>query len=132
MALSLNDLNLKKKCDSPAEMELLGVDGKDTGVKLMVLGGHSEVVSQHVNRALNDARRNAALAAKRGRKTIQYTPIEDDIEFGIESVAVRIVGWSGITEPYSQENALALCASNAEVCRQVREFSEDIANFTKG
>ena len=35
--ISLNDLNLKKKCDTPAEMDLVGVDGKETGVKLMQL-----------------------------------------------------------------------------------------------
>lgn len=131
MAISLKDLDLKKKCESPAEMELLGSEGQSTGVRLMVLGGQAEAVTRHINKAINEARRNAALAVRRDRRG-HVSTIEEDIEFGVESVAVRIVGWSGITEEYTPDNAVTLCASNTDICRQVREFSEDLANFTKG
>jgi len=63
---------------------------------------------------------------------VDYTPIEEDEQFGIESVALRIVGWEGITEECTRENAVKLCTVNAHIRNQVAEFSEDLANFTKG
>lgn len=131
MALSLADLNLSKQCDNAAPLELVGQDGKPLGVTLMVLGGHSATVTNAINKAMNTRRRAEALAAKRGKKS-EYVPIEEDIEFGIEATAVRISGWSGLSEEYSAANAAELCRINPEIAKQVREFSEDLANFTKG
>lgn len=131
MALSLSELDLTKQCESASKLELLSPDGRPLGVTLMVIGGHSETVSKHINKALNNRRKAEALALKRGKRT-EYTPIEDDIDFGIEATAIRVVGWEGIKEEFTPENALKLCASNADICRQIRDFSEDIANFTKG
>jgi hypothetical protein len=130
-AFSLADLNLQKKCQEAVDFKPLTPSGKELGITLKVLGGHAPAVQDWVNKALNDRRRAEAINAKRGRNS-DIRSIEDDIDFGIEVIAIRIVGWEGITEPWSPENALLLCRTNPEILSQVREFSEEIANFTKG
>lgn len=132
MTISLADLNFQKKCEDAVDFEPTTPTGKGLGFTLKVIGSHAPAVQKWVNKHLNDRRRAEALQAKRKGKGIEYTPIEDDIDFGVELVAIRVVGWEGIEEPWSPENALLLCRTNADVCAQVREFSEDIANFTKG
>jgi len=129
--MSLAELNLQQSCETSMEMEILTKGGKSTGVFLSVLGGESQIVKNWVNKELNARRRAEFIQTKRG-KIVEVRPVEDDIDFGVELVAIRIVGWRGITEPYSPENALLLCSTNAEILNQVREFSEDTENFTKG
>lgn len=128
---SLADLNLQKKCEDAVEFEPTTSTGKGLGIFLTVLGAHAPAVQRWVNKSLNERRRAEALQVRRG-KNGDIRPIEEDIDFGIEVVAIRITGWRGITEEFSPENALKLCQINPEICAQVRETSEDLANFTKG
>lgn len=130
--ISLDTLNLNQKCEKPVALEVLGLDGKPIGVTMQVLGAHSKVVQDFINREINASRTKQAMDAKFSRKKVNVTPIEDDIAFGIESVAIRIASWDGISEDCTPENAVKLCTINSDICRQVREFSEDLANFTKG
>lgn len=127
--LSLSELDLGKKCDAPAPLELLGVDGKPLGITIQVLGAHAETVTGFIRQEINAKRIKASAMT---RSTTQHTSIQDDIAFGIRSVAVRIAGWNGISEDYTPENAVVLCEINPDIRRQVLEFSEDLANFTKG
>ncbi|MDA3832282.1 MAG: hypothetical protein PF495_02695 [Spirochaetales bacterium] len=129
-SFSLSDLNTVKKCDESVVFEPVGADGKKLGFSLSVLGAHSTTVQKWVNKELNKRRRQEAVQKKRGAADTR--PVEDDIEFGYEVVAIRITGWEGITDEFTPENALLLCQTNPDICLQVREVSEDIANFTRG
>lgn len=129
--ISLSDLNIKSKCNEPVEFEPTDSKGNGMGITVLVLGAHSDVVQKHVNKELNRRRKQDFLKAKKG-KDAELVPVEEDIEFGIEATAIRIVGWEGIAEDYSPENAIVLCSVNPDICSQIREFSEDIGNFTKG
>ena len=129
--VSLADLNVVKRCEESAEMEYMDAGGKGTGVFLSVVGAHAPRVQNWINRELNNRRRYDAVQAKRG-KLSDVRMIEDDIDFGVEVVSIRITGWRGITDPFNAENSLELCKINPEICQQVREFSENIANFTQG
>lgn len=131
--ISLESLDLCKACDEAVSLNPLDANGEELGIELLVLGAHSQAIQDALNKKINKQRAKQAIDARSSRrKPADYTPIEDDIQFGIESVAVRIAGWSGITEEYSPEMAIKLCTINPDICRQVREFSEDIGNFTKG
>lgn len=132
MAISISDLNLNKQCEQPAQLELIGTDGQPLGVSMMVLGAHAKQVQDFITSSINAKRAKQAMDAKFSRKKADYVKVEDDIDFSVESVAVRIVSWSGITEECNRENAVKLCTINADICSQVREFSEDLGNFTKG
>ena len=128
--VSLTDLNLKTKCADGFTFPFLDDEGKETGIKFTVLGAHAPAVQKWVNGELNARRKLDAMQAKRG-KDVDVRNIEDDIEFGVELMAIRIIGWEGITEPYSPENALQLCETNPLVVEQVKQASETLANFTR-
>jgi len=57
--------------------------------------------------------------------------VEDDLEFGIELAAKRIVGWSGIEETFTPELAFELCKTNPVIRDQVVTASEDMSHYTK-
>lgn len=128
--MSLSDMNIKKKCEDGYRFEYLNDEGKGTGIFFTVLGAHAPSVQKWVNNELNKRRKQEAIQAKRG-KDIDVRLIEEDIEFGVEFMAIRIIGWEGITEAYTSENALMLCETNPMVVEQVKAASEALANFTK-
>lgn len=134
MALSLSQLNLEAQSETPFEFEVIDENsGKGTGVFISVLGSHSKTVQSYVTKTLNGKRRAEALkAAKGSKKDIDFTPVEDDIDFSIELAAIRVVAWRGIEEPFSYDNALLLCRTNPIIKQQIIDASDDVKNFTKG
>lgn len=127
---SLKDLSATQASDVPFEFELEDSNGVGRGIKLKVLGSQSEKVTSEVARLINARRRNeAARAMRSNRKNVEFEPMESDVEFGQQLAAVRLVGWSGIKEPWTPENALALCKSNRDVANQIIEKSDDMGNF---
>jgi hypothetical protein len=131
MAIKLSDLNTRKKCEEALDFEPLTKSGKGMGITLKVLGGHAESVQKWVTKELNN-RKIAEEMQKRRGKSAAIRPVEEDIEFGDELIAIRIVGWEGIADTWSPENALILVQTNPDIKAQVQEFSEDTENFTKG
>ncbi len=89
--------------------------GVRSGVFLSVLGGQSEVVTKEVTMLINERRKQANR--------------ESNIEFDQRLAAVRLVGWRGITEPFTPENALRLCKSNRDITAQITQQSDYMANF---
>ena len=128
--LSLADLNLNTQCERAHEFEYLDPQGRPTGVFLSVLGSQSPTVQKWIRGQLNTRRTREAMAAKRGKEL--ETTVEDDEEFTIESAAIRLVGWRGISEPFSPGLGLELMSINAEARAQVFKASNDLGNFTKG
>ncbi len=129
---SLNDLSATKASDEAFEFELEDSNGVRRGIFLKVLGSQSEKVTSEVARLINARRRSeAARAMRSNKKTVEFEPIESDIEFGQRLAAVRLVGWRGITEPWTPENALTLCRSNRDISAQIVEKSDDMANFMR-
>lgn len=134
---SLADLDVVKASETPFEFEYLNTNGEPTGVKLSVLGGQSDTVRELAAELLNSRRQKeaarAAVQARSGRNNAipAIDKVEEDMEFGQRLAAVRLVGWTGIKEPWTPENALALCKSNAHLAAQVMDHSDDLANFTK-
>jgi hypothetical protein len=93
-------------------------------------------VTQEVARLVNERRRKEAardVARKvgTGPRAVEFETLESDVEFGQRLAAVRLVGWRGITEPWSPENALRLCRGNRELAAQVTMQSDMTGNFTK-
>lgn len=128
--VSIADLNLTKQCESAYEFEYLDPKGNPTGVFLTVLGSQSATVKNWERKTLNAARARTAMQIKRGKDV--ENRVEDDEEFGNDAAVVRIVGWRGITEPFSPGLALTLVENNSELRAQVFKASNDLANFTRG
>lgn len=126
---SLDELNLVAASENSFEFEYIRGDGRQTGVFLSVIGGQAPKVQEFVRKYFNQKRTQEAVAAKRGKEITRL--IEDDEEFGINYAAIRLVGWKGITEPFSAESAKILCSNNREIRDQIVEVSDNLANFTK-
>lgn len=131
---SLKDLDVTKACEQQYEFEVTDdATGKGVGIFLSIIGGHAERITEFTKRSLNDRRLAEAMHTKtdpRNKRPV-VIPIEDDIEFSTELVALRIVGWRGIQEPYSHENAVTLCRTNPTIKEQILKESENLENFTR-
>jgi hypothetical protein len=129
---SLDDLNVSKSCETAFEFEVINSQtGKGVGVFISVLGAHCERLAALVKSTMNERRTADAMAAKRDPRNMQVhvQPVETDLSDFIEQVAIRVVGWRGISEPYSPEAAIKLCTINPTIKDQILAKSEDLANF---
>jgi hypothetical protein len=132
--VSLDDLDARKASDKPFEFEYITPSGDGSGIFLSVLGGQSETVTKEVARLMDErSRRKAAREINQkigvGAKKIEFEPFENDVEFGQRLAAVRLVGWRGISDAWSPENALRLCRSNQNIAAQVTQASDAVENF---
>lgn len=129
---SLEDLDQSKACEVPYRFEVTDeATGKGTGIFLSVIGGQAQKIQDYAMKVANERRVEEAMAAKRdprGKKP-QIVKAEADVEVSTELVALRIVGWEGIKEPYSHDLAVKLCSSNLQIKQQAYEASEDLKNF---
>jgi hypothetical protein len=129
---SLDDLNVTKSCDTPFEFEVTDDQtGKGTGIFLSVIGGHAQRILDFIQTTMNERRTADAMAEKRDPrgKQIHIVPIEDDIAYSTALVAMRVVGWRGIKDPYTPEGAVKLCTINPPIKEQILAKSENLANF---
>lgn len=131
-AFSLDAFDATAASDKPIEMEIILPDGSNSGAFLLILGNESSKVQAEVNRLVNERRKKALRAeAVRTKGDAAFTPIEEDIEFGHRLTAVRVVGWRGIKEEWSPENAYRLVSRNASIAAQVTQASGEVADFLK-
>ena len=129
---SINDLDVAKACETPFEFEVKDDEtGKGTDIFISVIGGHAKVLADCITNKLNERRTADAMSLKRdprGKQT-HIVPVEDDIEYNTELIALRVTGWRGISEPYSHENAIKLCTINPSIKEQILAVSENLKNF---
>ena len=118
---SIDDLNAVKACEVPHEFEVK-LGGEPSGVFLQVLGDESETVATETA---------ALIAAARARANTNPNYVSDNTKLGKQLAALRVVGWRGIKEEYSRENAAKLCMSNMAIADQVIQTSKNLGNFIK-
>jgi len=100
-----------------------------TGIFISVASSNSEKVKEWTRKALNKIRQREAMQAKRG-KDIEVRTVEEDEQFSIESAAIRMTGWRGITQEFTPDLAIKLCTINPEIRAQVIKESDNLGNFT--
>jgi hypothetical protein len=120
--INIDSLNSIKACETPYEFEYKFGNGKGTGVFLSVLGDESEAVA---------VEQNALMAGERVRMAADPSYEIDPAKLGQKMAAIRLIGWRGIEEKYTPENALKLCMSNRTLCDQVVQASKQLGNFIK-
>jgi hypothetical protein len=131
MAISLSSLNVEKASDTPYTLSIIDEQsGQATGIEIDIIGEHSKVIADLIAKAVNGKREAARIAAKKG-KDAPADKVEDDLLFGFELAAKRIVGWKGIEEDFTPENALTLVRTNPTIREQIMQASGNVANFTK-
>lgn len=134
--VSLDDLDASKASDEGFEFEYINHLGKHTGIFFKVLGGESETVKSEIARLQNERRRqHASREVNRrvgvGAKKVEFDTFESDVDYGRRLAAVRLIGWRGIADPFTPENALRLCKSNSHIAEAITAQSEAMENFTQ-
>jgi hypothetical protein len=129
--LSLADFNASAKCENAFEFPYLDENGKETSWLISVIGDQAPAVKRAIYSKFDKKRKQEDFAKKRG-KEVPIEDFEEIIADNFDSLAACIVGWSGITEPYSHELAKQALENNKLLAEQVKSASEDIKNFTKG
>jgi hypothetical protein len=132
-ALSLATIEAQAKSDAPVPFEPFDKDGNPCGITLMILSDQSDKVRLGINVLENQRRRRAQLNAEKASKARPgevFTPVEDDIDFGLKMTALRIAGWQGLDEPYSEENALRLLRAIPSFIAQITAKGAELAGFT--
>jgi len=127
--LSIDDFDLSTASDTPFDLEVLNTKGVKTALTLQVLGSESEKVQEWTNRQANRIRTQATQKSVTGKEKVRTA--EEDDEYIIESAVVRIVGWSGLAEPFNKENATRLMARNVHARMQVLQASNELGNYSK-
>lgn len=134
--MKLDDLNATKASSAPFEFEYIDHKGNPTGIFFIVLGGESEEVKAETCRLQNERRQRAAARAVSQRvgvitRKAEFDRYEDDVEYGRRIAASRLIGWRGIDDEFSKENALKLCQNNDHIAATITAQSEAMENFIK-
>ena len=127
--VDIDDLDLTTASDTPFDLEVLNTKGVKNGIVIQVLGSESEKVQEWTNRQANRIRTQATQKTVTGKDRVRTA--EEDDEYIIESAAVRVVGWKGLKDEYTKENATRLMSRNVHVRMQVLTASNDLGNYSK-
>lgn len=127
---SIAELNTNQKSAEGHEFEYLDGDGKETGIFVTVMGEKAPPVRAWLAKRLNNRRIHEENLKRRG-KQVEVQSVEDDIAFGIEYMAIRVIAWRGLKEPCTPENVIQWLSNDDLIVEQIKRESENIANFTK-
>ena len=119
-------------CENAQPMELLAADGMTKiGISLMVLGSHADVVKKHFKDKAKRFMTSSAMAEKQGKQDQFTEKLVDAKETNeIEGAAVRVTGWVGVKQDFSQDLLKQALTKNPHWIEQVVKFSENVGNFT--
>lgn len=136
MNVSINDLDAMAACSEAVEFEYIMPSGKPSGLFFSIIGSQSEVVAAATARLQNERRRKAAARELQqkmgvGQPKVEFDKFEEDVAYGHEMAAARLVGWRGINDPFTPENALRLCKRNTHIAAFITQCSEELGNFFK-
>lgn len=129
--IDILDLDAVKLSEHEHEFELKHPDGiTGTGVTLKVIGKHADVVTKFTSRLFNEQQRQAMLAHKSG-KPMPPKSMEELRAQNIEAAGLRVTGWSGVKQAFSQDLLRQALGRNPHWIEQIIEESDAIGNFFK-
>lgn len=133
MTQDLDILSFDAVADSEAgsELELMQPDGQtSTGIFLTIIGKHADAVTQWQSKLMDKKQREAMLAHKSG-KPAPAQSAEERNAMNIEGTALRVTGWRGVKQEFSQDLLRKALARNPHWIPQILDHSEDVGNFSQ-
>jgi hypothetical protein len=94
--------------------------GKGIGLFITVTSAHAEQASTTLKSQVILAQRIAEF--QNGHSTV------NELELEVLAASSRIVGWDGITEPFTKENAHTLCSTNPFIRHQILRVSNELSS----
>lgn len=126
--VDITEFDVVGACETGHEFELRNPDGSGTGIKLQVLGAFAPEVVKW-NAAIAEKMINEQRIAQRKGKMPKAKTMDELKAQNIESAVVRVVGWSGVRQPYTAELLRAALGRNPHWIPQVIEAADDLGNF---
>lgn len=127
-AIDITQFDAVTACEKGHSFELKGTDGNGTGIALTVIGRHADPVNKWINKVVNQSIREQQMATRKG-KTPEPKSLDDMRAQNIEGACVRVVGWSGVKQPFSVDLLRAALKRNPHWIEQIVEESDDLGNF---
>lgn len=127
--VSLDSLDLSKKCSEGYEFEVVDVKGEPMGIFMTILGSSADAPKKAIRKRIDLERRQNDVMTRKG-KDIQIKTMEELEDINNSDLAHYVVSWRGISEPCEHENICKLFKINSDIRRQVFEESEKLENFT--
>lgn len=131
--VDLDDLNAVADCEVPQELELMSADlVTSTGIRVLVLGAHAQRVASFFKGKTKQYVAGSEIAKKQ-KKEIEFAQslIENSNNNEVDGAAIRVTGWKGVKQDFSQDILKLALARNPHWITQINSFSESVANFTK-
>ncbi len=143
MSTDFDDLDTQAASEKPFEFELTRPDNKKAlGVFVSVVGPESAAFKNKLRRQINQERRKAFVAERKGKGVEPQTIEEDEAE----SVAViaelargwrtvkdgksePVIYWKGEKLPFNAENLTRWLTHFPWVREQINEVASDLGNF---
>ena len=125
--------NAVTPCEVSQPLKMLAVDGyTETPITFLIVGAHASAVKTHLASKTKRFMSSSAIAEKQG-KTEEFTEklVDAKDKNEIEGAAVRVTGWEGATQEFSQALLKQVLANNPHWIGQIIKFSDNIGNFTK-
>lgn len=126
--IDITEFDLVGACETGHSFELRNPEGSVTGVSVTVLGAFApEVVAWSA--AVAEKFINEQRMAQRKGKSAKAKTQEELKAQNIDGAVVRVVGWSGVRQPYTPELLRAALNRNPHWVAQIVDESENLGNF---
>lgn len=129
--LDITAFDAVTECEDGHEFELKDKDGiTGTGVKLVILGKHADVVNKWLNKTVNAMIRERQIAERKGRG-VDAKSLDEIREHNIDGAVIRVIGWKNVKQPFTPELLKASLKRNPHWVDQIVEESDNLGNFSK-
>jgi len=131
--ISLDDIEAEVATEDTQDFEPALVDGTPSGIILFVKSELAPSVAAELERMSDNQRRKAAMAAAQASKSRPgevYEKSADVMAAFRKAVLLRVAGWRGVKQEFSEENLNRLLKLQPGFCSQIIEKSGEMGRFT--
>lgn len=128
-AVDITSFNTVKSSEDGAPLELT-YGGKPVGIKLMVIGDHSDTVRAYETEKTKTFARKQQFAEKKKQELdFLLGLIDQSKERDVDAAMVRVIGWEGAGE-FDKEKLRIGLTNNPQWIGEILDFSKETSNFT--
>ena len=131
--LDLSVFDAVKECED-GEWFDFRYNGKETGIKFLVMGKHASKVAAYETKKTQELARRSTMAEKRkATDELLQELIANEKKRGVDDAMVRVCGVSkdGMQQEFDPVVFRQFLEKNPDTVKQIIDFSDDVSVFTK-
>lgn len=131
--LSIASIEKAVATETPADLEPVLPNGDPSGIILLVKSDQAPSVIEALNKLANTRRKKEQIAqaqAQKARPGEAFIPVEQDMLAYRKAVAIRLAGWRGLTDEFTEDNAIHLLSVLPTFGPQILEKASEMTGFT--